>query len=76
MATRSRQKGWTGVQSVEHGVFCELGQGDVDFTAVLAKLRDLNFAGWIVVEQNVLPGMGSPKASTGRNREYLKSLGI
>ena len=76
VAAESRQQGWTGVQSVEHGVFCELGQGDVDFAAILATLRELNYDGWIVVEQDVLPGMGSPKESAGRNREYLKSLGI
>ncbi len=76
VAAESRKQGWTGVQSVEHGVFCELGQGDVDFPAVLARLNELNYDGWIVVEQDVLPGMGSPKESARRNREYLKSLGI
>ena len=32
-------------------------------------------AGWIVVEQDVLPGMGNPRESARRNREYLRSLG-
>jgi inosose dehydratase len=32
--------------------------------------------GWIVVEQDVLPGMGTPKESAQRNREYLKSIGL
>jgi inosose dehydratase len=76
VAARSRQEGWDGVQSVAHGVFCELGQGDVDFPAVLAKLKSLNYAGWIVVEQDVLPGMGSPKESAQRNREYLRRIGL
>lgn len=62
--------------TVGHGVFCELGQGDIDFPAVLAKLRDLNYEGWIVVEQDVLPGMGSPKESARRNRDYLRSIGL
>jgi inosose dehydratase len=76
VAARSRQEGWDGVQSVAHGVFCELGQGDVDFPAVLAKLRSLNYEGWIVVEQDVLPGMGSPKKSAQRNRDYLRTIGL
>jgi len=76
IAERSRLEGWNGLQSVEHGVFCELGQGDIDFPAILAKLNELNYQGWIVVEQDVLPGMGSPKASAQRNREYLRSIGV
>ena len=65
-----------GVQAVEHGVFCELGRGDVDFPAILAALKQMDYAGWIVVEQDVLPGMGSPKASAQRNRAYLQSIGL
>src|ERR687886_652518 len=76
VAEQSRRKGWDGVESVAHGVFCELGRGDVDFPAVLAKLNELNYQGWIVVEQDVLPGMGSPKASAQHNRDYLRSIGL
>jgi inosose dehydratase len=76
VAAASRVEGWSGVQSVEHGVFCELGQGDVDFPAVLADLRQRGYQGWIVVEQDVLPGMGSPKASAQRNRAYLAGIGL
>ena len=76
VAEQSRREGWDGVESVAHGVFCELGRGDVDFPAVLAKLNELNYQGWIVVEQDVLPGMGSPKASAQHNRDYLRSIGL
>ena len=76
VAEESRRQGWSGVQSVEHGVFCELGKGDVDFKSVLAKLTELDYSGWIVVEQDVLPGMGSPKESALRNREYLRTLNV
>ncbi len=76
VAEQSRREGWDGVESVAHGVFCELGRGDVDFPAVLAKLNELNYQGWIVVEQDVLPGMGSPKASAQHNRDYLHSIGL
>lgn len=76
VAAQSRIEGWDGVQSVANGVFCELGKGSVDFPAVLAELRRMNYNGWIVVEQDVLPGMGSPKASAQRNRDYLRSIGL
>jgi inosose dehydratase len=76
VAERSRVEGWDGVQSVGAGVFCELGKGDIDFPGILAELRAMNYRGWIVVEQDVLPGMGSPKDSARRNRDYLRSLGL
>jgi len=76
VAQQSREQGWDGPTSVGHGVFCELGQGDVDFKGVLEALHAIEYDGWIVVEQDVLPGMGTPKDSAGRNRNYLKSIGL
>lgn len=73
---RARQENWNALRSVEHGIFCELGQGDINFPAILAQLNALNYQGWIVVEQDVLPGMGTPKESSQRNREYLRSIGL
>jgi sugar phosphate isomerase/epimerase len=58
---------------VGRGLFCELGKGDVDFPAILAELKRMNYNGWIVVEQDVLPGMGSPKESAQRNRNIRRS---
>jgi inosose dehydratase len=72
----SHERGWDGPTSVGHGVFCELGRGSVDFGAVLQALTDRAYEGWIVVEQDVLPGMGTPFESAGRNRAYLRSIGV
>ena len=76
IAAQSRKEGWDYFKSVEKGVFCELGKGAVDFPAIKKELEAQGFAGWIVVEQDVLPGMGKPFDSTLRNREYLKSIGL
>jgi inosose dehydratase len=76
IARQSREQNWDGPTSVGHGVFCELGHGDVDFPGVVQALQDIGYTGWIVVEQDVLPGMGTPKESAHRNREYLKSIGL
>ena len=76
IAARSRVEGWDGVTSVGHGVFCELGQGGVPFPAVRDALDRVGYGGWVVVEQDVLPGMGAPKESARRNREYLASIGL
>ena len=76
LAAQSRIEGWDYHTSVRRGIFCELGRGSVPFAAVLDALRARQYAGWIVVEQDVLPGLGTPAASATRNREYLRGLGI
>ena len=76
IAARSAAAGWDYFQSVGEGVFCELGKGCVDFTWTTKWLRERGYSGFITVEQDVLPGMGAPKESARRNREYLKTLGL
>jgi len=73
---QAKANGWDYFQSVSGGVFCELGKGDVNFPALIAELQKMGYDGWGVVEQDVLPGMGKPKESARRNREYIKSLGL
>jgi inosose dehydratase len=75
VAARSRAEGWNYFESVRQGVFCELGRGEVDFAAVVQVLVDMGYDGWVVVEQDVLPGMGTPKESAQRNRDYLYGVG-
>jgi inosose dehydratase len=72
---RVAENKWDYFQAVRDGVFCELGKGAVNFPAVMEELRKLNYDGWGVVEQDVLPGLGKPKESAQRNREYIRSLG-
>lgn len=74
IAALSREDEWDYFKSVRNGVFCELGKGDVDFPAFIAELENRNYDGWIVVEQDVLPGMGSPYQSAKRNYHYLSSI--
>ncbi|GEM86958.1 TIM barrel protein [Meiothermus granaticius] len=74
IAAEAREKGWNYKEAIGQGVFCELGQGQIDFGAVTRKLSTLGYDGWITVEQDVLPGMGEPKESAGRNREYLRAV--
>jgi inosose dehydratase len=76
VADRARTDAWDYVTAVRHGLFCELGRGEVDFAGVRDRLRAQGYDGWIVVEQDVLPSMGTPAASAARNRRYLASLGL
>jgi inosose dehydratase len=39
----------------KRGVFCPLGEGVVDFPAVVETLRGRGYAGWLIVEQDVVP---------------------
>jgi inosose dehydratase len=76
IAQQARQNGWDYFTAIQHGVFCELGRGSVPFPGVREWLATHRYTGWIVVEQDVLPGMGTPKSSAERNRTYLSSLGL
>jgi inosose dehydratase len=76
IAARARDEAWDYFKAVRHGVFCELGQGGVDFAALARTLQENGYDDWIVVEQDVLPGMGSPADSAGRNRQFLLRLGL
>ena len=59
------------------GIFCNLGQGDVDFPAVRQILLDAGFEGWCTVEQDCDPaGPTSPVDDARANRAYLASIGF
>jgi len=76
VAQSARSEGWDYHTTVGRGIFCELGRGMVPFAEVRDALRLLNYDGWIIVEQDVLPGLGSPAASAARNRDFLRRLGL
>jgi len=61
------------LEAIRRGVFCELGQGDVDLAGVIRELDAAGFDGWAVFEQDVDPSMPGtdPLASATRSREYL-----
>lgn len=76
VAARARAQEWDYFEAVRHALFCELGQGAIDFQAVLVELNRQSYQGWIVVEQDILPGMGTPRESAQRNREHLRNISL
>ncbi len=59
------------------GIFCNLGQGEVDFVAVKALLDKVGFEGWCTIEQDCDPaGHTTPKDDAKMNRAYLASIGF
>lgn len=59
------------------GIFCNLGQGDVNFPAVRQVLLDAGFEGWCTVEQDCDPTLDvDPLGDARANRDYLESIGF
>ncbi|MEO1701351.1 MAG: TIM barrel protein [Pseudomonadota bacterium] len=60
------------------GIFCNLGDGDVEFSAVRQVLLDAGFEGWCTVEQDCDPTLEGtdPVGDAKLNREYLRSIGF
>jgi inosose dehydratase len=76
VAAQARRDGWDYDRAIGAGVFCELGRGCIDFPSIVARLRERRYDGWVVVEQDVLPGVGEPRESALRSRKYLAMLGL
>jgi inosose dehydratase len=62
------------------GAFCPLGGGDLDIDAILNGLRTREYRGWLVVEQDMIPGPDTPADAPARdqdrNRAYLRARGL
>lgn len=71
-------KGTGFYEACGQGIFCPLGEGDVDFHAVRQLLLDAGFEGWCTVEQDCDPTLPDtdPLADATANRAYLRSIGF
>lgn len=58
-------------------IFCEIGQGGVDFPAIVRAIREVNFSGWIIIELAMdQTRLGNPAESAKTNLEALKQMGF
>lgn len=62
-------------EAIAAGVFCPVGQGVVDFSALASALEEERHEGWATVEQDRLPG-GAPVEDLIESRRVLRSLGV
>jgi inosose dehydratase len=74
VARRSRDEQWDYFTAMRNGLYPELGKGCVDFPAMLRWLSAHDYKGYMLVEQDILPGMGTPKESAKRSRDYLHTV--
>lgn len=70
-----RDAGWDYRTFSDNGIFVELGEGCVDFGAILEMLRGTGFDGWLIVETDVTR---KPSAfdSARISREFLTRMGL
>ncbi|MEP7202015.1 MAG: TIM barrel protein [Ilumatobacteraceae bacterium] len=47
-------------EAIEAGIFCPVGEGVVDIVAVLATLDSIGYSGFATIEQDRVPGSGTP----------------
>jgi inosose dehydratase len=68
-------QGWAYETFTQRGIFTELGNGSVDFPAIVDLLRGRGFSGWLIVETDVTQ---QPTAlrSAQMSRDYLRTLGL
>lgn len=70
-----RQQDWDYNTFSANGIFAELGEGFIDFPAVMQILQAAGFQGWLITETDVTQ-KATPLESVTISREYLKNLGI
>lgn len=58
--------------SAKTGSFTPLGEGDIDFVAVLAAMRRANYDSWLLVELDSYEG--DPKTAAEISKRYLEQL--
>ena len=61
--------------AVKKGVFCPLGQGDVDVASMVRTLESTGYQGWYVLEQDVMlddvPATDGPARDVRQSLDYL-----
>lgn len=79
LADQVRQGGISYTEAVARGIYVPLGAGDVDLDTLLALLRDNDYDGWYVLEQDTALGAdpaedGKPREHTRQSLDYLGKL--
>jgi len=74
---RAEAREWSLADVWRREGFSELGAGVVDLEAFLLELERTAYTGWIVVEQDALPGdLAGAREAQARNRSWLAERGI
>jgi inosose dehydratase len=79
LAEQVRQGAMTYTEAVAQGIYVPLGAGDVDLDTLLKLLRDNDYDGWYVLEQDTALGTdpaedARPRADTRQSLDHLRTL--
>lgn len=75
--TRARREGLRFQDAVAAGIFCPLGAGSVDFTALRGVLETARYSGWATIEQDRLPqDVELARRDAERSLAHLRRVGI
>lgn len=69
------EEGWDYETFNRRGIFAELGEGSVDFPAILGGLTEAAFRGWLIVETDVTM-LPTALESATISRDYLRTLDL
>jgi inosose dehydratase len=69
------QADWGYGRYSDEGIWTELGQGAIDFPAILEILNGAGFSGWLIVETDVTQ-LPTALESAIVSRNYLRTLGL
>jgi inosose dehydratase len=81
LAEKVRQGGLTYTEAVAQGIYTPLGAGDVDLDTLLKLLRDNDYDGWYVLEQDTALGAdaeedGKPREHTRQSLDHLSRIWV
>ena len=72
-----KKEGLSFNKAITMGLMCEPGSGAVDFADFYKALQEVDYNGWVVVEQDMFPcPFDQPYPIAKRTREYLKTIGM
>jgi inosose dehydratase len=71
-----RDRGLGFWDAIAAGVFCPLGEGVVDLSAALGALDDAGYSGFATIEQDRVPGSGSPLDDLRASLRVLEGAGV
>jgi inosose dehydratase len=78
IAAQVRSGRLTYTEGVSRGMYQPLGSGDVDFAAIVSHLRNRDYDGWYVLEQDTIlteePRGEGPVAEVRQSADYLRTL--
>ncbi|MBS4208868.1 sugar phosphate isomerase/epimerase [Bacillus sp. FJAT-50079] len=74
---RMKEEQWSLAKAVSEDIMCEPKFGVVNMVELTEVLRDVNFNGWAIVEQDMYPApFDKPFPIAKRTREYLVKIGM